>query len=244
MIRRKQDDFTLVELLVVIAVIAILTSLLLPALNSAREKARSINCVSNEKNLGTAMLQYALDNSEYLVISSDYKLDWHHQFARYLGYKKGQEGKWTLFKCPGDPRNPWQGMLSYGLFRGTVRVSTPAAMEWGENTKITCYKNPARTYALSDQNFNGHQFSTGILTVSATQKTALAGLSLWISAQQFGAGSVIWNTIGIGPLHNLNQEASLLFLDGHVSLRKNWAHKFDVYATYSHHQYPQYMVEN
>ncbi len=62
-----RQGFTLIELLVVIAIISVLAAILFPAFASAREKARQIACLSNEKQMGLAVMQYAQDNDEAIV---------------------------------------------------------------------------------------------------------------------------------------------------------------------------------
>jgi prepilin-type N-terminal cleavage/methylation domain-containing protein/prepilin-type processing-associated H-X9-DG protein len=115
---RGRSGFTLIELLVVIAIIAILAAILFPVFAQAREKARQTSCLSNIKQIGTALTMYTQDYDEVYPVSGIYTFDGNFWPARLTPYIKNIQAWW----CPSDAGpsqdydviNGWSGpMLSY-----------------------------------------------------------------------------------------------------------------------------------
>jgi len=116
-----RKGFTLIELLVVIAIIAILAAILFPVFAKAREKARQSSCLSNVKQIGLAMMQYAQDYDERTVLAAMYWSAPNYYTWMYLmqPYVKNSQ----IFTCPSSSATGWNGSLNttqvtgYGLFR-------------------------------------------------------------------------------------------------------------------------------
>ncbi len=86
----RRNSFTLIELLAVIAIVAILAGMLLPALNQARERARSIHCTANLKQLGSAQLLYAGESGDRFIPlhyaeSGGNEMRWYSTIMTYVG---------------------------------------------------------------------------------------------------------------------------------------------------------------
>ncbi|HEV2471164.1 MAG TPA: prepilin-type N-terminal cleavage/methylation domain-containing protein, partial [Chthonomonadales bacterium] len=118
MFTRSQRAFTLIELLVVIAIIAILAAILFPVFAQAREKARAITCVSNQKQLALATLMYVQDYDETFPLLEDCGIPSGPTVADLidpyikagnLNNNAGGGNGWpegSIWKCPDMPTYP------------------------------------------------------------------------------------------------------------------------------------------
>ncbi len=167
--------FTLIELLVVIAIIAILAAMLLPALSKAKDKAETISCVSNNKQLSLAIIMYASDfkntipfgdialasGQSFTEPNGDVSTGWYNWLPIVYPYVND----YATFNCPSS--DGWVAQNGYTCqqydgarrFRVSIGLSNRAAAR-----KTTHFKSPSSTAmggCIGIYDENGNEYRIG-----------------------------------------------------------------------------------
>lgn len=155
--RAARRGFTLIELLVVVAIIALLISILLPALRNAREQGKRTVCLSNMRQMGIALLSYAIENGEYVPtcscplaepdIEHPEKYYWLNVLQRYAKQplishcRDDKTTKPFLDWSNPPPREEWQNYRwsSYAVNACVGPLQSPLALERLNQIKNTSF---------------------------------------------------------------------------------------------------------
>ena len=204
----KQASFTLIELLVVIAIIAILAGMLLPALNSAREKGRSSSCMANLKQLGNAFFLYSQENDDYLpatIITIGGYYYWPTKIEKYLNtqtYKSNSldgtiDAPKTVFICPTSKVVVLDGTNIQANYAMNIFLQDAPNGNSYASIKINKIKSASSTTLAADSHPSPTSNRMGIYWFRAHHKSAVNG-------PRYSAGFV----------HGKN--ANFVFVDGHT----------------------------
>jgi prepilin-type N-terminal cleavage/methylation domain-containing protein/prepilin-type processing-associated H-X9-DG protein len=100
--KQTRRGFTLIELLVVIAIIAILAAILFPLFAQARDKGRSVSCLSNSRQIGLAIQMYTQDWDEGLVLNN------HSPGSSWITTLQPYSRSTLIHRCPSDGSTNWE----------------------------------------------------------------------------------------------------------------------------------------
>lgn len=206
--RTRCRGFTLIELLVVIAIIAILAAILFPVFAKAREKARQTSCLSNLKQLGTAVMMYAQDYDETLPMGLMMNMPAGASYinARLEPYTKSRQ----IWTCPNSASLTCCagtfGALRYGWNMMYAGMPCCDNNGYGSNHELSLGKitRPAQFILMGD-------------SASANDRDAQAPAGFSVCGCAAYIGVYPWpnpTTIRFSSRHN--DGANMLLADGHA----------------------------
>lgn len=215
--------FTLVELLIVIAIIAILFSMLLPALNSAREKSRSIQCMSNLKHFGLAFSEYSdIANGTFAFAKTDSTVIWNsfsmwHPYFRFISGKNDHPLRISSVPvkrlCPSVPTlknvyyeedegyTTWTRPSFYGMIGGstdTVNKTFLQNGDWYYHRSSRVVSPSAKILQAESSNDSGTSVNSGVWNIR--QVSADPNASFHINYTHNGKASVLYFDLHVGSL--------------------------------------------
>jgi len=181
----RKRGFTLIELLVVIAIIAILAAILFPVFAQARDKARQASCLSNGKQMGTALAMYVQDYDEMFPFSTDFGNPQHNVQGSPI---QGRYLYWVDLIAPyvknrGDSGRTGGGSGNYGAVQ-----RCPSVADW---------------YTGFGYNINLGYYPRGQLSISATSGDPIyAGVSLGAINRPADLITIIENSVPYSWMRN------------------------------------------
>lgn len=204
----RHEAFTLVELLVVIGIIALLISILLPALNRARESAMQISCANNLRQIGQATLMYVGDNNNWCIPLGVNGISPYFQDVQWSGpvgmgvllpYLGGQG---RVFYCPGIEEGTQGRLASYDWFQKNFGV--PGGDAVSSHYVWRCYD----IWRLADYKVINNIYMARWSVLARQGSYAIAADLIW---ENFPWP---WQNVG-GQVHS-NKFANVVYTDGSV----------------------------
>lgn len=214
--QRTKRGFTLIELLVVIAIIAILAAILFPVFAQARAKARGTACLSNVKQIGTAMMMYVQDYDETTPSGRGGGWEWWTELVPYM---KSVD----LLMCPDRPGTPrtqgnTNGVCVSGLYQ--LRGYTGYGYNWGPiHYRGGGLMGPSTLTAAGDLCGTRYHPGTAIASIDSPAQMFAYGdtydtprMTIGISFALDGAGAMSRNS----QLRHSGGMYNMAFMDGHA----------------------------